>query len=187
MNSSPPRLLMRFFRWFCDPDLAQYVEGDLIELYEYNVRNKGIKLAKVLFTLEVLKLFRPSIIKDAHGGKLNYYGMFKHNFKSGWRSILKHKSFSAINILGLSTGVAVCLVTLIFYRYETSFDSYHEQADQTYRVVQTINRGDSELHWNTTAYPLAAALRNDFPDFTHVTQTAGPMKRLFALPSEGET
>lgn len=112
--------------------------------------------------------------------------MIKHHFKSGWRSIWKHKSFSAINVIGLSTGVAVCLVTLIFYRYETSFDDYHKHADQTYRVVQHTQRGDAELYWNTTAYPLAEALRNDFPDFVDVTQTAGPMKRLFMLETEGQ-
>ena len=78
------------------------------------------------------------------------------------------------------------MVTLIFYRYETSFDDYHQYSDEAYRVVQHTQRGDAELYWNTTAYPLAAALRNDFPDFVNVTQSAGPMKRLFMLETEGK-
>ncbi len=105
--------------------------------------------------------------------------MFKHNLKIGWRNILRKKSTSTINIVGLSTAAAVCLLTVIFYRYETSFDHHHELSEHTYRVVQTTQRPDAELYWGTTAYPLAAALRSDFPDFEFVTQTAGPMQRLF--------
>ncbi|MEO9482741.1 MAG: ABC transporter permease [Ekhidna sp.] len=180
MSKRPPKYLLRFFRWFCHPDCVEDIEGDLRERFDRMP-------SRWRFAFEVIKLLRPSLIKPVSvGKKLNYYGMITHHIKSGWRSILKHKSFSSINIIGLSTGVAVCLVTLIFYRYETSFDDYHQYADQTYRVVQHTQRGDEELYWNTTAYPLAEALRNDFPDFAEVTQTAGPMKRLFKLEGGGD-
>lgn len=172
---TPPKWPLRFFRWFCDPDCAEDIEGDLLERFEKTP-------SRWRFALDVARLFRPGIIKTFEGTQqLNYYGMFKHHLKSGWRSILKNKSFAGINIVGLSTGVAVCMIALIFFRYESSFDRYHTKADQTYRVVQHTQRADAEYFWNTTAYPLADALRNDFPDFQHVTQTAGPVKRLFML------
>ena len=180
MNKPPPKYPLRFFRWFCDPVYAEDIEGDLLERFER-------RPSKWLFTLEVLKLLRPGVIRNFEGTrKLNYYGMFKHHIKTGWRSLWKHKSSTGINVIGLSTGVAVCLVTLIFYNYETSFDKYHQHADQTYRVVQHTQRGDTELYWNTTAYPLAEALRNDFPGFANVTQTAGPMKRMFRLEGDDD-
>ncbi|MEO1253789.1 MAG: ABC transporter permease, partial [Bacteroidota bacterium] len=184
MNKQPPKYLLRFFKWYCDPLLHKYLEGDLIELYQYHIKTKSKRRSQWIFFWEVFKLFRPSIIKPANGGKLNYYGMFKHNLKIGWRNILKSKTNSLINILGLSTGAAVCLVTLVFYRYETSFDEHHKLANQTFRVVQHNQTPDGEAYWNTTAYPLAAALRTDFPDFAQVTQTAGPMKRLFNVENE---
>lgn len=180
MNKKPPKYPLQFFRWFCNPDYAEDIEGDLLERFEK-------RPSRLFFTMDVLRLFRPGIIKPSSGGEnLNYYGMIKHHLKSGWRNTWRNKSNALINITGLSTGVAVCLVTLIFFRYETSFDSYHELSDQTYRVVQRTERADAELFWNTTAYPLAAALRNDFPDFVDVTQTAGPMKRLFKLEDENK-
>ncbi|WP_462254087.1 ABC transporter permease [Ekhidna sp.] len=178
MNKQPPKYPLRFFRWFCNPEFAEDIEGDLLERFEQ-------RQSKVFFTIEVIKLLRPGIIKNFEGStNLNYYGMFKHHLKSGWRNIWRDKSNAFINIAGLSTGVAVCLAALIFFRYETSFDSYHERSEQTYRVVQHTQRADAELYWNTTAYPLAAALRSDFPDFADVTQTAGPMKRLFMLEGQ---
>ncbi len=183
--NKPPKHIIRFFRWFCRPDYVDDIEGDLLERYETRVKSDGIKRAKINLWLEVLKLMRPSLLKRVHHGqKLNHFGMFKHNLTIGWRNILRKKSFSLINVVGLSTGAAVCLLTLIFYRYETSFDHHHQQADQTYRVVQHTILPDDELFWSTTAYPLAAALRNDFPDFANVTQTSGPTNRLFSAQNE---
>jgi len=181
MNKSrPPGYTVRFFKWYCNPRLQESILGDLEEQFEDDVSIYGVNKARRRFTWNVIRFFRKRIIKPTNGGKLNYYGMFKHNVKIGWRSILRKRSSSLINIVGLSTAAAVCLLTLIFYQYETSFDHHHTLADKTYRVVQKTQRPEAELFWGTTAYPLAAALRNDFPDFAYVTQTAGPMKRLFS-------
>ena len=174
MNKTPPKYLLGFFRWFCNPEYVEDIEGDLLERF-------AKRPTAWRFFLEVLKLLRPSLIKPLSGyQKLNYYGMFKHNIKIGWRSIVRKKSFALINIAGLSTAAAVCLLSLIFYRYETGFDSHHRLGEQTFRVVQKTERPETTLYWGTTAYPLAGALRNDFPDFGQVTQTAGPMNRLFS-------
>jgi ABC-type antimicrobial peptide transport system permease subunit len=102
------------------------------------------------------------------------------------RNLFRHRSSSLINIIGLSTGITCCLVMLIFVRYEVSFDSFHSQADKTFRVVQHIKFQEGMSHWNTTAYPLAEALRNDFSEFSHVTQTAGPMSQSFSVDKNGE-
>ncbi len=182
MNNHPPKFFLLFFRWFCHPHLRQPIEGDLMELYEERVSEVGKTKANWMFRWDVIQLFRPDIIKPADGTyRLNSFGVFKHHLKFGWRSIKKSKAFSLINISGLAFGASVCLVMLIMFRYETSFDGHHQLVTRTFRVVQHTQTPDAELFWNTTAYPLAAALRNDFPDFPQVTQTAGPMKRLFSL------
>ena len=175
MNKKPPIWPLRFFRWFCHPDYVEDLEGDLLERFEKSYRSR--RLSGWLFTREVLRLFRPGIIRNPGGTKkLNYYGMIRHNLRIGWRSMIRKKSFSFINIIGLSTAASVCLLTFIFYQYETSFDGHHEKAAQIYRVVQETKRPDATLYWGTTAYPLAAALRSDFTHFPLVSQAAGPME-----------
>ena len=176
----PPSIPQKLFRWYCDPRLQESILGDMEEQFDQDVVDYGAWKAKRRFCWNVLRFFRKGIIKPVSGGKLNYYGMFRHNLKIGWRNILRKKSSSIINIIGLSTGSAVCLLTLIFYRYETSFDHHHRLADQTYRIVQKTKLPEADLHWGTTAYPLANALRSDFPDFEYVTQTAGPVNRQFS-------
>jgi ABC-type antimicrobial peptide transport system permease subunit len=101
--------------------------------------------------------------------------------KVGGRNLLRNKAFSTINIAGLSLGLTCCLLLFIFARYESGFDLFHPWSDKTYRIVQHTRYPDQTLYWNTTAYPLAEALRNDFPAFQLVTQTAGPLKRFFTV------
>ena len=107
--------------------------------------------------------------------------MLKNYLKIAWRTILKNKISSAINILGLSIGISACMAILIFVRYESSFDKYHSKSEHTYRVVQHNNLPDQTLYWNTTAYPLAEALRDDFPEIDLVTQTMGPISQEFGI------
>lgn len=107
--------------------------------------------------------------------------MIQHYFKIGGRQLLRNKTFSAINIFGLSVGIACCLSLLVFVEYESSFDGFHPYANCSYRIVQHTKYPDQTLYWNTTAYPLAEALRSDFHELELVTQTAGPFQRFFTL------
>ena len=61
--------------------------------------------------------------------------MFRNYFKVAFRNLLKRKGFSLINILGLATGMAVCLLIILFIQSELSYDKHHEKADNIYRVA----------------------------------------------------
>ena len=61
--------------------------------------------------------------------------MIKNYLKVAWRSLLRRKGFSIINILGLATGMAVCLLIILFIQSELNYDSFHEKGDNIYRVV----------------------------------------------------
>ena len=110
--------------------------------------------------------------------------MLKNYLTIALRNVLRYRSFSVINIIGLSAGITCCVVMLIFVRYELSFDAFHPEKDKTFRVVQHSEFAEGTSYWGTTAYPLAEALRNDFSEFTKVTQTSGPNSQLFSLTEE---
>ena len=134
MSKTPPKYPLHFFRWFCNPEYAEDIEGDLLE--RFIKRTNENRAAKWLFTLDVLKLFRPGIIRSFEGSiKLNYYGMFKQNIKLGWRNILKYKAFFGINISGLAIGIATCLMILLFVFDELSYDRYNDKVDRIARIV----------------------------------------------------
>jgi putative ABC transport system permease protein len=110
--------------------------------------------------------------------------MFWNNLLLAWRNIFRHKVFALINVTGLSLGLTSALIITIFVRYELSFDRYHTKAKKIYKIVQDTKMGEGTHHWNTTAYPLAEALRNDFPQLPLVTQVSGPVSRFFRVPDE---
>lgn len=107
--------------------------------------------------------------------------MLKNYFKIASRNLIKNRLSSFINLFGLTLGVSVCMVLLIFVHYESTFDAFHEKSEEIFRVVQHNQLPNETLYWNTTAYPLAEALRNDFPEVDVITQIAGPVSRVFKI------
>ena len=62
--------------------------------------------------------------------------MFKNYFKIALRNLIKNKVYSAINILGLSVGIACCILIFLFVRHELSYDTFHKSADTIYIVAE---------------------------------------------------
>lgn len=168
---SPPRVLLRFFRWYCNPLMVDFIEGDLMEVYNERLKLVGKRKANIKFIIDVLLLFRPSIIRPIEGyQQLNTYGMYKSYFKIGWRNLLRNKVLSSINIAGLALGMATCLVIMLFIVDELSFDRYNEKADQMVRVVLRGNVNGEVIKEAVTPAPVAAAFKNDFPDVVDATR-----------------
>jgi putative ABC transport system permease protein len=92
--------------------------------------------------------------------------MFTSYIKSALRSLWKKKTFSLINILGLSIGIAACLLILHHAAFELSFDRFHENADRLYRL-RGGDRADS-------CFAVGQAVKDSFPevlDFAKIART----------------
>lgn len=73
--------------------------------------------------------------------------MLKNHLKTGWRNILRNKSYAIVNILGLSLGISACLVIHFVASYEFSFDTFHPGRERIYRVMADITeRSGGKLH-----------------------------------------
>lgn len=87
--------------------------------------------------------------------------MFQNYFKIALRNLLKHKSYSLINITGLSIGMACCMLMVLYIQDELSYDQFNEKADRVYRVVAG-NRDDGQPTNANGAFSWAPSLRTDF-------------------------
>jgi putative ABC transport system permease protein len=91
--------------------------------------------------------------------------MIKNYFKTAWRSLWKNKTFSAINIFGLSVGVAAFLLIINYLRFEYSYDDAHVKKDRIYRIpMMTKEKGGKEQTFAFTYPAVAPALKKDFPE-----------------------
>ncbi|HAA10227.1 MAG TPA: hypothetical protein DCE41_00470, partial [Cytophagales bacterium] len=60
--------------------------------------------------------------------------MIRNYIKVAFRNLWKYKFYSAINVLGLSIGIASVLLMVLYVQHELSYDQYYEDADRIYRV-----------------------------------------------------
>ena len=90
--------------------------------------------------------------------------MYTIYFKTAWRSLLKHKGFSFINIFGLSIGLAAFGFIALYVTDELSYDRYHKKADRIVRVVQHGKWDAGSFDLAITSAPYAEALRNDYKE-----------------------
>jgi putative ABC transport system permease protein len=86
--------------------------------------------------------------------------VIKNYIKTAFRSLLKNKSFTIINVLGLALGLAACLMIVFYVADELSFDKFNTKADRIYRANTDIKYGGNESSYAITPPPLAAALKN---------------------------
>jgi len=102
--------------------------------------------------------------------------MIKNYFKIAWRNFLKNKTFSLINIAGLASGLACFILIALYVADELSYDQYNEKADRIYRINADIIFGGNNLHMATTADPMGATLKKDYPqveEYTRIYASSG--------------
>ena len=93
--------------------------------------------------------------------------MIRNYFKTALRNIKRNTAFSILNISGMTIGLTGALLLLLWVRYENSFDRFHKNGSNLFRVVQT-EKTDGRLQlYATTPFPLASALKNEYPDILH--------------------
>ncbi len=90
--------------------------------------------------------------------------MLKNYLKIAWRNLLKHKSHSAINIVGLAVGMASFLLILFYVQDESSFDKFHEDYKNIYRVTEVNYSESGETKLANTYSGIGPALQSDFPE-----------------------
>jgi putative ABC transport system permease protein len=88
--------------------------------------------------------------------------MIKNYLTIAWRNLVKNKAFSAINILGLTIGITVCLMIFLFIMNEFSFDRFHTKSENIYRVMRGFKRDGKNSTVPYLSGPYAPALLTDF-------------------------
>lgn len=89
--------------------------------------------------------------------------MIKNFFLTAFRNVFKNWSYSTINILGLSTGLAAIIYITLFVQFELGYDKFHEKGENIYRVGVYGMMMNNEINQAVTAAPMAQAMIDDYP------------------------
>jgi putative ABC transport system permease protein len=90
--------------------------------------------------------------------------MIKNYFKIAWRNLINNKLYSFINIIGLSVGIACCLLIFLYVTSELSFDKFHANATDIYRVALQVNETEKQTKGAATSPIFAPTLSSNFPE-----------------------
>ena len=97
--------------------------------------------------------------------------MLRTYFKIGWRNIVNSKGYSALNIFGLATGMAVALIIGLWVHHEYAYDRFLPGYQQLYRVQRNFNSNGDTLTFRSTSLKLADALRTQVPGIESVAES----------------
>lgn len=159
-RANPPKLFLRFFRWYCHPGVQDYIEGDLMEVYGRRVRRSGKAIADLRFMIDVLQLFRPGIIRSIRINNFNHSAMLKSYFTIGWRNLIRNKGYTFTNIAGLALSMTCAILIFTLVRHHLQFDNFHANADRIYRIVTELHR-DEIAYRNSVPSPLGSFIRSE--------------------------
>jgi putative ABC transport system permease protein len=90
--------------------------------------------------------------------------MLRNYFRTAWRSLVKNRFYSLINMTGLTAGLAVGILILLWVQDELSFDRFHHQANNIYRLENWAGTGSSRQIWTSTVAPIAEFGKKELPE-----------------------
>ncbi len=148
---TPPAWLDRLLAWFLPHDVLEEVLGDLHEVFYRQAAEKGAGKAKRAYLRRALPYLRLYYLKRKSKTyaypKPLFTDMLRNYFTITVRHLVRNKVYSGINILGLSFGLAAAMLILLYTKDEASYDRFHENGPQIYRIVtRGLNPDGSQLY-----------------------------------------
>lgn len=155
-NDRPPLLAELLFRYFTPENLLNTAPGDLAEVYFHLKISEGKFKANIWYWKQIVKSL-PLFIFDLFIWSIN---MFSNYLKFAFRNLKRNRSYSFLNILGLTAGITCFFLLILRVEFELSYDDFHENKGQIFRFIQK----DEKDGFSGTPYPLGPSIKNDFPE-----------------------
>ena len=166
-SPKPPRLAAWLLKRLFPDETGFYTQlGDIDEAFNRMVRGKSHLAARTWYWMTILRSIPYSIGRSLSWSSI----MIKNYLKIAFRNLQKYKTGSLITIVGLSIGLAFCILTYLFIEDELSFDRFHDKADSIYKIV--TNDHFRELTWRTGPVPMAPLLKEHFSEVENFTRLA---------------
>jgi putative ABC transport system permease protein len=160
MHERPP-IFRKFITWFLsrfsEKDISLSILDYLSEKYTKIAKEKSTTRALIVCTVHFFAITSSLILEKFFWSFI----MLKNYLKITFRTLFRQKSFSFINITGLSVGIACCIFIFLYVQHETSFDSFHKDADRIFRIVATVDSPTGITKYAGAAHQLTPYIREN--------------------------
>ena len=178
---SLPAWAERLLRAICPDELYEQIEGDLIEIYNYEAKTVGKRKARLRFILAGFRFFRPGIVmRNKFSMSLNNSYMLNNYIKIGVRNLLRNKGYSLINIAGLTLGMAVAIMIGLWIFDELNFNKSFSNWKRIAKVQHNMSWGEDIITHDGVPAPFSKELKNSYADFEEVVTASEPADHIIS-------
>lgn len=178
-ENKPPEIPRWLLSCLTTAEERRSITADFSEIYEERMAAAGRFKAACWYWSQVIKSM-PMFCKNRLFWSMS---MFKNYLKIALMNIKKHKGYSLINIAGLATGMACCILILIWIKEDLSYDRFHEHTRNLYRVVNDLDFGPTRFDTYGTPYPLGPAMKKEIPEILDTARFL-PAKKILVSTAE---
>ncbi len=131
----PPHWPLQILKMICPSELLEEIEGDVVQKFMRDQATLGYRPARNRMIWNILRFIRGGIIlRNKFSLSSISTIMIPYYLRMAWRNIAGSKFYSGLNFLGLTLGLAVGLLILLWVNNEMSYDSFHSKADRIFRI-----------------------------------------------------
>ncbi len=152
-GKGPPEWITALLKKHFSPDMFEEIEGDLREQYEIKQENAGRLRANYQYLMEAIRHLRT--YKSHSKMKFGHSRLLTNYLKVGFRNLIRQKSYSSINVVGLAVGIACVLLIYSFVSVELNFDRFHKNAEQIHRLQHI---------YSFVGAPIAPRMKEIYPE-----------------------
>lgn len=176
----PPAITDKLISRLCKEELVEEILGNLYEYHFCIQEEESLKFRKIRFAYQLLTYLRPGMLKRIHLPTI-YIPMFRFNLVITLRQLWKNRLHSILNIAGFALGL-MCAFLLFFYiQGEQTYDSFHADKDQIYRVLREAEMNGEAYDVGVTSGPFAPNLQIDFEGQIEEVMRVAPRTRLITV------
>ncbi len=176
MSNKPPFIANLIIRLFSRFDEEFDLIRTLSDIYKERLMDHGRLNADIWYWKQVLhSLLRNRIFNIIWSMK-----MLKNYLKIAFRNIKRYKTYSIVNLTGLSLGIASSLLILAYVNFEFSFDEYHGNKDRIYRFAATGTQGINHYSIASVHSSVKDYLELNFPEVEDIVRFAKPWLETFS-------
>jgi len=163
MKTKSPKIAHWLLRFVLKKEERIHRIGDFEEVFQNTAENDGRFSAWKWYWWQVIRSI-PKLISNSLFWSFN---MLINYLKIAIRQFKKQKSYSIINIAGLSLGMVCTIIIFLWVQDELNYDRFHVNSNELYRVVSEENSGRM---WTVTSIPVAPTLKKDYPEIINSTR-----------------
>lgn len=172
MRARPPYWVQSLLKRFADEDTLEEIEGDLLEFYPMWIKEKGVIRANLKYFFTVITLLRPLRKRRRQLSNATMISMIRSYFIMSWRTILKNRVSSLINLSGLTLGLTTSLLILLVVVREFEYDGQHLNKDAIFLMMKNQETNDGISTGRSTPGPLAETLKSEYSQVLHASRVA---------------